>query len=1112
MQIGEFSLNILRRIFLASLALALGIAIAGAQTSKGTVVGTITDSTGRTVAGATVTITSVDTGAVRTTTSNGEGTYRIEAVLPGTYNVSGSAAGFQTVVTKGLVVFGTDIKTADIQLQVGKVSDQIEVTADNAAINTDNGQIDGVITEKEINSLPIASLSPYELALTLPGVTSTTQGAMSNGVSFNVGGGRPRANNFLIEGQDNNDTGITGQGFQPENLEAVKEVKVIENSYTAEFGHGAGSVSNMIYQSGANQFHGAAYERLTNSSLDAIDKADHFNNVTTQTKYRENWPGFRIGGPVMKNKLFFFGSYQWDYYRSTANLNVLTIPTANGLATLNQYSGNSRVANLLKAYGGLVGVVNPNLQQPSIALGPDPVTGNDRGTVEMGVVQRNLPAQSNAPEIDLTGDYVRSEKDTLRLRMVRNSFKAPYDVWNEPGQLPGFDSNQDGSSWNAGIEETHVFNSAVVNELRLSYGRIGFTFGLPASTLANPLYNQPAVNIANMTGYGIPGSMPQGRFHNTYQLQDTISWTHGKHFIKVGADIANIRVRDMIPFNYYGSISFNNDTKPTPAPGDQSFVYTGLANLLDDFGGGSSASLAQNFGSPIARPSIYSQNYFVQDTYKPLPNLSVDLGFRYEYNGAPFNAPGTPYPGIDMSNIGCYPGNGVTCNMKQQADGSEWEPRLGISYSPNLFDRYKTAIHAGFGVFNDVVFTNIIDNIQASAPNNGSPVLYSTATSNHNRGTGDWYEQFGNLSPNPTPFNLQEPIVNHLLNPRTLHWNLNIEQELPGSNTLEVAYIGERGEHLYGNTELNPFVNNFFGGDRVISSRGNIVARDNSGDSEYAGLWAQFEHKFSHSFLFRGSYTYGRSFDDVSEIFTFNNESSYQFSRYPTPRGTTDWGPSAYDHRQRLVLSYVYQPPVWHTEGAMKVAGNVVNHWQIAGVTQFQTGSPENVEAGYDVNGDGIGNDRPVLGNRKAPLTTYAFDDSWYYGASQGGLCSGPSLWWTTNPCEPVTADQVHWIIPAYGTYPAHPVSRNSMYSPGLQQWDVNIQRSFKITERVALDFRGELFNAFNHGNAGIEGTSLISDIPTDQWTGDNGTNTFADAAPTVSGHRHTRFFARITF
>jgi hypothetical protein len=341
-----------------------------------------------------------------------------------------------------------------------------------------------------------------------------------------------------------------------------------------------------------------------------------------------------------------------------------------------------------------------------------------------------------------------------------------------------------------------------------------------------------------------------------------------------------------------------------------------------------------------------------------------------------------------------------------------------------------------------------------------------------------------------------------------------VEQELPWSTTFQVGYVGERGTHLYGNTNLNPYINDTESLDRVYPTRGSIVVRDNSGDSQYAGLWSELDHKFNHNFLLRASYTLGRSFDDVSEIFTTNNQSSYQFSRYPTPRGLTDWGPSGYDHRQRLALTYIWQPGVWHTEGAMKIVGNLVNHWAFAGITQFQTGSPMNIETGYDGDGDGISNDRPVLSNPKAPITSYAFDDSWFYGVSSGDLCSGPSFWYTSNPCEVVSPDSVHFIVPAYGTHPANPVSRNTLYSGGLQTWDMNIQRSFKLHENVTLDFRGELLNAFNHGNVDVNSmnTTLITGVPTDAFTGDNGTNVFNDSAPAIAGHRHARLFVRIQF
>jgi len=1112
----------LKRIFLAMFMFVAGVGIALGQTSNGTIVGAVTDASGAAVVGATVTVVSAETGAVRTGITISDGTYRIESLLAGTYKVTGAAAGFRDRVLDGLIVPSSAIVSASLQLEVGAAADKVEITADNSEINVDNGQISGTIGTLEISSLPISTLNPYQLALTLPGVLNIAQGSggLTNGVAFNVGGGRPRANNFLIEGQDNNDAGIQGQGLQPGNDEAVKEVTIIENAYTAEYGHGAGSVSNLVYKSGTNSFHGSIFERINNSSLDAWDVADKRNNVTSETKYRENLPGFSIGGPIKKNKAFFFASYQWDYYRSSANLADLPIPTADGLALLKAFN-NPQLNNLLSAYGGLVGDPNKGAQPAPIPLGPDPVTGIDRGTVIMGNAQRNLGADSDSPEIDIKGDYIFSEKDTLNLRFIRTRFTAPYDVFNFTGQLPGFDSDQDGTSYNAGIVETHVFNPKVVNEFRLSYGRIGFSFGLPASTLANPLYDKPAVSFGgiDLQGYGIPGNIPQGRFHDTYQVQDSISWTHGKHFFKFGTDIADIRVSDQIPFNFYGSLGYATDTRATTVPASgcdednctQSYTYNALANLIDDFGGPSS-TIAQNFGSPIARPRLFSQNYFVQDTYRPTPNVSLDLGFRYEYNGAPFNADGTPYPGIDFSDIACFPSAGVKCNTKQQADGSQWGPRAGVVYSPSFFGQHKTVFRSGFGVFYDVVFTNIIDNIQASAPNAASPVITSSANATNTRGASNWSEQFANLNPNPLPGNTAEPIQDHLLSPRTMHWNLNVEQELPWATTFQVGYVGERGEHLYANENLNPYVNDYFYASRVIPTRGAIIARDNSGDSNYTGLWSELDHRFNHDILFRASYTLGRAMDDSSEIFTFNNESSYPSSRFPTNRGTTDYGPSAYDHRQRLVLTYIWQPRVWHTEGAMKAVGNLVNHWSIAGITQFQTGTPENVEVGTDVDGDGIGNDRPYLGNPKAPMTTYAFDDAWFYGASTGGFCSGPSLWYTNNPCEVVTPADVHWIVPAYGTRAAAPVSRNSLYSKGIQTWDMNIQRSFQLHENINLDFRGELFNIFNHGEPDVAGTSLIQDIPTDAFTGFNGTNTFNDPNYTTFGHRHTRFFVRIRF
>jgi hypothetical protein len=1090
-----------------------------AQTSNGTLVGTVEDPSGAALAGATVSILSVDTGAVKTATSLDNGSYRIEAILPATYIVTVKAANFQSTVVKGVYIAGSIITTRDVILKLGSAAEQVEVVANAVAVNTDNAQISGHISSEEIQSLPFSSYNPYSLALTLPGVTNTQQGAFSNGVNFTVGGGRPRTNNFLIEGQDNNDAGLHGQGFQPENVEAQKEVVIIQNNYTSEYGHGAGSVSNLIFKSGTNQFHGSVYERHENSALDSANHYDIRNGID-KSIYRENLFGFTIGGPIIRNKVFAFGSYQWDKYRSTASLGTLTVPSAAGYAKLNSLPTNTRITNLIAAYGGLVGdhaklVAAGGVN--SIALGFDPANPTvDRGYVELGNVTRSLGNSSEAPELDLKGDYLIGANDTMTLRYIKSNYKTPFDVNNFPSQLPGFDSDQNGVAQNAGITETHIFTPTLLNEFRLSYGRIGFIFGLPASTTSNALFGKPGVSIDSMTGYGISTAIPQGRFHNTYQVQDTVTWTRGKHTMKFGADIADVRVRDAIPFNFYGTISYVS----VPS------VYTGLANYIDDFGG-ANGTISQNFGSPTARPRMVSQNYFAQDTWKATQNLSFDYGIRYEYNGAPFNTTGTPYPGLDLNNPACFPSATVTCNLKQTPDTKDWGPRVGVAYSPTWWSNYVTVVRGGVGMFYDGLFTNIIDNTQASAPNNSAKSIISAVTTENPRGTPNWmsYTDFTGVTKTPLATDTAQPILDHLLSPKTFHWNLNVQQELPGGFVAQVSYVGERGEHLYGQTEFNPKLNSWVSTARRIPTRGRIVLRDNSEDSNYNGMWAQVDKKMSSHLMFRAAYTWARGMDDGSEIFTTNNQSAYASASYPANRKVTDYGPSAYDIRQRLVFSYVISPPMWHTEGAMKVLGNVVNHWSVAGITQFQSGIPENVEVGsatqsLDVNGDGISNDRPILSNPKAPMSTYAFDDSWWYfdGTSHGQYCSGPSYWNTSMDCQVVSPSSVHWIVPAYGTRPATTVGRNSLYGPGLQLWDMNIQRSFKIWHESTLDIRGEFYNIFNHGNANdtdynasVENTSLVTGILTDAYS-NSGSNNFHDPTNTVDGHRSARIFIRIAF
>jgi Carboxypeptidase regulatory-like domain len=1063
-----------------------------AQSPQGTIAGTITDISGAAIQNATVTAVSLQTNDTRTATTNNAGAYRIEAVLPGDYKISATANTFGTTTAPSAHVTSSVVTSVNLVLQPGGSAVSVDISAEVELLRTNSGELSNTLNMKEVQTLPIGSLNPYALATTLPGVAMVKTVDLTNGTSFAVNGGRPRDNNFLIEGMDNNDQGIHGQAFQPANTEAVQEVTFLLNSFSGEFGHG-GSVSNLIYQSGSNQFHGAVWDRLYNSSLDATDHNDVLNG-NPKAKYRENVYGFRIGGPVVKDKAFFFVSTQWDHRRETANLGVLTVPTDAGFAKLQQFASNPRIATLLAAYGNLRGV-NQNFAR-TVPLGPDPNNPIvDRGSVDFAGVQRSLGNQTNSYELIAKGDINISASDKLQLRFIQAPSSTPYDTGNFPDQLPGFDTMQSGNSRNAGLTETHIFSPNFLNELRLNWSRIGFSFDLRPETSSNPLSVLPSVSISNITGYGIPaGSVPQGRFQNTYTLQDAVSLTRGSHFIKVGFDVSDIRVRDQAPFNFYGSIPYTNQLSGAG--------YSALANYMDDFGGTDSALASINYGNPVARPEIWSQNYYAQDTWKLRPNLSVDFGARYEYNGAPFNYLG--YPAFNANNPACF-----LCSVKQIPDKNNIAPRLGFNWSP--IPNGKTVISGGFGLFYSHIFTNIIDNIQTSAPNAASKQVRSAASG---RGTGNWSGVLTRITDkSPLPGDTANVIASNLVDPENYQWNLRIQRELPGSFVFSAAYVGNRGVHQYATTEFNPFIAGTT--DRVVGTRGRIIREDNTNDSMYHAGQFTVEHKLRQGLTFRGAYTYSKALDTGSELFTPSdgNWSTYAERQYPNPRGL-EWGPSAFDLRHVFSMTYLYNPPTWHAEGFAKAAAAVVNGWTFAGITSVYSGSPVNVEIGYDWNGDGISNDRPMLANPKAPLNTWAVrgDDPNLWTEPTAGYCDGAAYWNTADNCHPVTLDQVHWVTASLYTQ-GKDVSRNSTYGKTNQQWDMSIQRTFKLLEKHAIDFRAESFNVFNHALTNQPGFAVKSTLTTDAINNPAyGNNTFLDYGLTNSGGRQLRFLLKYSF
>jgi outer membrane receptor protein involved in Fe transport len=1078
------------------------------QMSNGTIAGSIVDPSGAAVSGATVKATSLETNDSRTAVTSKVGSYRIESVPPGNYRVDVTAASFAKTSVTTVAVATSVVTSVNVTMTIGADTTTVEVSADVvAALKTDNGELSDTLTTVEINNLPISTLNPYQLALTLPGVTTVTGADFTNGTSFSVNGNRPRDNNFLIESVDNNDQGIHGQAFQPNNIEAVQEVTFLLDSFSAEFGRG-GAVSNLVMKGGSNQFHGAGYERLLNSVLDGKDKGD-IRFGAPKTKSRENLFGFRISGPIIPNRMFFFVSNQWDRFRATANLGILTLPTAAGFTTLQTYAGSPQVANLLSAYGSLRGNPDPTkYAQSTIALGKDPVTNVDRGTVAFAGMQRSLGRGSDSRELEATSDLIVSDKDKLRFRFIQAPQTIPYDTGNFGSQLPNFDTQQSGPTYNAGIVHTHIFSSSVLNELRLAYSRIGFTFDLRPETYANPLALSPGIGISGITGYGIPTSVPQGRFQNTYQLEDAFSWTRGSHSMKFGFDIEDQRLKDKIPFIYYGSIGYlKSSAFGTPlgvAPGTGS--YTALGNFIDNVGG-TAASANISYGNPVARAQVWVQNYYAQDSWKIAHNFSFDFGLRYEYDGAPFNF--LPNPAFDPNNPAAVPGG-----LPQISNKKNFAPRAGFNYSADS----KTVISGGVGLFYSHIFSNVIDNILGSSPNDAAKLITSSSSG---RGTANWSNILSTIT-NKAPLikDTSNVIPQKLLDPLTYEYNLRVQRELPGAFVLAAEYVGNRSEHEYATTEFNPTINNQLSSTRLFPTRGRIIRQDNTGDSNYNSAQFELQHKSRGGLTFRGVYTYSKLLDDGSEIFTPSgnaNLSTYQEMPYPATR-RREYGASAFDHRNRVVVSAVYQPPVWHAGEGYHWAGHIVNGFAFSGISTFQSGQPINVEIGFDWNGDGISNDRPILLNKNAPLTNWAIkgdDPIFGFGSPAGTLCDGPRWWSTGDDCQVVTAANTHWVTSFEGTT-QNTVARNYLFADHQSNTDFTMERSFKILEHQDFMIRAEALDVFNHGHTNSYNANLITGVP---FNGTDalghvfsGTTTFGDSARTVSGSRELRIYARYQF
>lgn len=1067
------------------------------QTSRGTLTGTVTDSSGAVVVKATVTITQAGTNLTRQTTTNEAGIYRFDAVDLGTYTLSVQGAGFAREEMSGIAIQAAHTTNIDVSLKVGAASEVVTVEASGFEVLLQTSeQVRGAnLSERTVSTLPVPSLDSLTLAQLLPGVSIINQNLggfinQSGTYAFAVNGQRPRGNNFMIDGVENNDISVTGPAFTITNPDAVQEINIQTSNFSAEFGRAGGAVFNQVTKSGTNDLHGTATYIYTGSAFASLTHLQRASGITAPPRQVENIPDFTIGGPVVlphlyngHDKTFFFAGAQWDrLFGNVTSTNPLRVPTDAGVATLQSLAGQcSQAALYLRALGSARGnsSVNPSNIDLSVPSAAGTCTNSTRAGMSLAtglfIRQESYSSLDNNHVIKI--DHKASDKQNMSFRWLYDNLVQSPSL--NANTLPGFDNAFTGKTVSANFTDTYVIKPTWTNEFRFNYGRIGFNFPLlAADSFHATVPNYTGLGVANLGG---ATNIPQFRFANNWQYQDTMTLVHGKHTFRFGVDFLRQLARQHPPFNERGSLAYA-----------ASSGVTAFANFLDD-SGGNGGRLNRQFGDSVYHPNLFRHSYFFQDSWKTTQNLTLNLGLRYENFGTPVNvfkvAAFTDYDPVNFAAP-----HKVDPSNKNFAPtvGFAWNPK-GSSWLDRMMGGQKTVWRGGFQISYDTSFNNLLSNIAGSSPNTLGGIIDSVA-SGGNRGFSGFTVQFTGIQPTPpTALSPQTDVfLNPFKNPYTERWSLGVERELSYNLFADVSYVGSVSHRLYRSIDMNPIVN----GQRVQPQVGVRTVRAASANSNYESLQADLKRRFSSTAVgalqFAASYTYSHFLDEISD--TFNRDPTpnpfQSVSQVVGGSRHLDYGNSDYDRTHVGALSLL-----WDVRGpASGILGTLIGGWQLSGTAHWQTGFPFTVANGTDRNGDGMsGPDRPDISNPAAPFNTRAV----LKGSCSTGY-GNPDL--AGTPC--VDPRTVHFIE-GVGNPNANTVGRNTLQAPGLYNHvDLGIAKKFRFNERMNLEFRADMLNALNTVNLGYRVALRTVTLP----------GSFLDFNQTESVARTMRMRLKFTF
>jgi hypothetical protein len=975
----------------------------GAQSHRAAIRGFVEDASGARMAGADVLATNEATNDARRAVTAADGGFAIVELAPGAWRLDVSAPGHRTYVRRLTLEVNQEL-SADVRLEIGGVTERVEVVAPLAELRRSSPAIGTVVNNRQILDMPLDGRNFLELTLLVPGALPAAQGSAGSvrgDFSFSVNGGREDANNFLLDGADNVDPKLNTAGVRPP-VDAIQEFEVLASTPEAAFGlHAAGQV-NVVLKSGTNELHGTTYGFSRNGALDA---RNHFEPRSEPApEYRRRQAGFSLGGPIARDRAFFFSDYEAT--RADEGVTrITTVPTAEARASVPD--------SLTHPVGRAIAALYPLPNRPGAV-----------GNFVSSPIQRD-----RTDHADLRVDA--SLRDSFNL-LSRYSIadRRLFEPFSGPGfsALPGYGSDVERRGQNVVVGATHVVSPQLFHEIRFAFNRVSAGVLPEGGTASNRIVGLPEpwtnprdaglsfITVSGLSPIGHEYNNPQHGTTNTWQIADTLTWTRGKHLVRSGFDSRFIRqdaFRDVLA---RGTLTFTG-----------AFTGSPLADLLMGLPAFTTAARVDN--PQHLRTEYYAA--FVEDSVRLRSDLTLSAGLRYEVRSPPVDANDRASLYDPATHSLLAVGTGGLPRGGYEADRNNWAPRVGVAWRAAADAR--TVLRSAYG---------LRYNQSALAPSEGlyfnSPYFDYTAYFTSPLGLVTLSDPFPRNFPFPTP-NSALGIQRDLRTPYVQEFNVNIQRRLGATRLAEVGYVGSRGRHLIAARDINQAPPSTAQPNLRPDPRfDDITLIESRAHSKYDSLQASFQQRYAFGCTMLVAYTLGKSTDDASGFFASAGDPNFpQDSNNPE----AEWGRSSFDVRHRFSVSFSYDVPFGRNrEGAVEA---VLGGWTVGGIVVMQSGRPFTVALLPEVDNSNTGRSNLGFGANDRPNVTG--DPRLDSRTAEG--------WFNTGA----------FSQPPFGSFGS--AGRNILDGPGYQNVNLALLKQLSLSSRARLQLRIETFNLLNRVN-----------------------------------------------